>query len=46
MGRKMVDMGSVPDPNTTTKNIDKLKEQFNILGAQVMNKYAFALCSM
>ena len=35
MGRKLVETGSVPDPNTTSSNIDDLKELFNVLGAQV-----------
>ena len=35
MGRKLVETESVSDPQTTNKNIDHLKELFNLLGAQV-----------
>ena len=35
MGRKLVETGAVTDPDVTTKNIDQLKELFNLLGAQV-----------
>ena len=35
MGRKLVETDSVSDPPATTKNIDHLKELFNLLGAQV-----------
>ena len=35
MGRKLVETDSVADPAATTKNIDHLKELFNLLGAQV-----------
>ena len=35
LGRKLVEGGSLPDPSTTTANIDSLKETFNMLGAQV-----------
>ena len=35
MGRKLVETQSVTDPDLTTKNIDHLKELFNLLGAQV-----------
>ena len=35
MGRKLVETESVMDPDATTKNIDNLKELFNLLGAQV-----------
>jgi len=35
MGRKLVETGSVPEPSTTSSNIDDLKELFNVLGAQV-----------
>ena len=35
MGRKLVETDSLADPAATTKNIDHLKELFNLLGAQV-----------
>ena len=35
MGRKLVETQAVTDPDITTKNIDHLKELFNLLGAQV-----------
>ena len=35
MGRKLVETQSVAEPEKTTKNIDHLKELFNLLGAQV-----------
>ena len=35
MGRKLVETDSVSDSEATTKNIDHLKELFNLLGAQV-----------
>ena len=35
MGRKLVESDSVSDPPATTRNIDHLKELFNLLGAQV-----------
>ena len=35
MGRKLVQRNAVMDPDTTTTNIDNLKELFNVLGTQV-----------
>ena len=35
MGRKLVQRNAVVDPDTTTTNIDNLKELFNVLGTQV-----------
>ena len=35
MGRKLVQRNGVQDPDSTTSNIDNLKELFNVLGTQV-----------
>ena len=35
MGRKMVQKNAVLDPESTTANIDNLKQLFNVLGTQV-----------
>jgi CxxC motif-containing protein (DUF1111 family) len=35
MGRRLVETKAVLDPPTTSKNIDGLKELFNLLGSQV-----------
>ena len=35
MGRKLVQRNAVVDPDSTTTNIDNLKELFNVLGTQV-----------
>ena len=35
MGRKLVQRNAVSDPDSTTSNIDNLKELFNVLGTQV-----------
>lgn len=35
LGRKLVETSSVPDCDATSKNIDNLKELFNVLGSQV-----------
>ena len=35
MGRRLVETKAVLDPPATSKNIDSLKELFNILGSQV-----------
>jgi hypothetical protein len=35
MGRRLVETKAVLDPPVTSKNIDSLKELFNLLGSQV-----------
>ena len=39
MGRRLVETRAILDPPTTSKNIDSLKELFNLLGSQVKVVY-------
>jgi hypothetical protein len=41
MGRRLVETKAVLDPPTTSKNIDSLKELFNLLGSQVCLVFTF-----
>jgi hypothetical protein len=46
MGRRLVETRAVLDPPTTSKNIDSLKELFNLLGSQVRLRFRDLLLSV